>query len=280
VTRLKKELEEVAEVQQAKIKAKTELAAAVKTLAQETLEADTQRETLELEVQRMKLRLAEGLDGADKLHQTEEIVMLQAEKQKLDVKIANLEEKRRAVSEADDLARKHETEALEASREESKRNDEIQMQLQVIIEERDALRDGMDQLWQEKTRVEEELENVEIGYGHLSERLQEKEEEARELEEKLQQYENLASMLLENSEKNHHSPVAPPLEPLSPSKMEAPVVAESQPEAPKSQVPTPQATEPPPKAQENPAQNGETGGNDDASSHYSDEGFEELDEES
>lgn len=278
VKRLKKELEEVAEIQQARVKAKTDLASAVKKLAQETLEADTQRETLELEMQRMKLRLAEGLDGADKLHETEEIVMLQAEKQKLDVKLANLEEKRRAVSEADDLARKHETEAVEASREESKRNDEIQMQLQVIIEERDALRDGMDQLWQEKTRVEEELENVEIGYGHLSERLQEKEEEARELEEKLQQYENLASMLLENSEKIHQSPVPPPLEPLSPSKIEVPVVAESK-------VPTPQAIQPQQNAQDNPTHNGQAGKHgenvdDGTSSHYSDETFEELDEES
>merc|ERR1719254_453046 len=92
-----------------------------------------------LQAEKQKLRMAEGLDGADKLHQTEDIVLLQAEKQKLDVKLANLEEKLRNIAEADDLERKHETEVLEASQEESKVHDEVQMQLQVIIEERDAL---------------------------------------------------------------------------------------------------------------------------------------------
>jgi hypothetical protein len=277
VDHLRKRLAEAAKLQQEENAKKVQLQSTVNRLTQATLEADTQHETLQLEVQRMKLRMAEGLDGADKLHQTEDIVLLQAEKQKLDLRLANLEEKLRNIAEADDLERKHETEVLEANQEESKRNDEVQMQLQVIIEERDALREGMDQLWQDKTRAEEELEDVCEGYTHLSDRLLEKSEESQALEEKLQEYERLLSMLQENLEKNHHSPAAAPLEPVSPSQATPPPVPDSQ--ATDQQVLAPVApSSPAEKSSPGGETNGQTtadAGADDASSHYSNESFED-----
>merc|ERR1712007_183817 len=145
--------------------------------------------------------LANTVDPA----QLEEIIMLQAEKQKLDVHVAALEERQRICAEQDDETRQRESGSLEEQSLAVSRNDDVQTQLQVVTEERDALRDGMDQLWQEKTRCNEQLEDVSNGYLNLSDRLVEKCEEARELEEKLQQYDNLLSMLQENFEKSQRS---------------------------------------------------------------------------
>jgi len=288
VTRLRKELEEVAKLQSIAAQAKIQLASDVKKLAQQSLESDSQRETLELEVKRMKLRMAEGIDGADKLHQTEEILGLQAEKQKLDVRLATLEEKLRNTAEADDLERQRETSLLEENKIFASRNDDSQMQLQVIIEERDALRDGMDQLWQEKIRVDEELDNVTEGYTHLSDRMLEKSEEARELEEKLQEYENLLSMLQENFEKSRHSPITTAPEHVSPPVAQAAVAAAPEPAAP-APAPAPPAPVAADAAAKPAAEGGapspkgkksDAGGDDDGgSSHYSDEGFEEYNDD-
>merc|ERR1712007_911 len=145
--------------------------------------------------------LANTVDPA----QLEEIIMLQAEKQKLDVHVAALEEKQRICAEQDDETRQRERGSLREQSLAVSRDDDVQTQLQVVTEERDALRDGMDQLWQEKTRCNEQLEDVSNGYLNLSDRLVEKWEEARELEEKLQQYDNLLSMLQENFEKSQRS---------------------------------------------------------------------------
>mmetsp|Transcript_42847 Transcript_42847/g.118436 ORF Transcript_42847/g.118436 Transcript_42847/m.118436 type:complete len:1278 (+) Transcript_42847:79-3912(+) len=204
---LKEQLEEVAKTLNTKNQLKLKLTGEVKRLQQQQIETDSERETIELEVKRMKLRLAEGLvDGGAVRNQTDEIIELQAEKQKLDVKVLALEENMRNLTEADDFERQRENGLLEEMRVQSHKSDDFQMQLQVIVEERDALREGMDKLWQDKARTLEELENVTDGYTALSDRLLEKSMEARELEEDLQKYENLLSMLQENFEKNRHSP--------------------------------------------------------------------------
>merc|ERR1711972_1219442 len=99
----------------------------------------------------------------------------------------------------------------EENKEISEKHDDVVNQLQVIVEERDGLREGMDLLWQEKAKAVEDLENVSEGYTHLSDRLCEKIEESRELEEQLQQYEQILSMLQENAAtvRNHSPNLAP-----------------------------------------------------------------------
>merc|ERR1719362_1564238 len=134
-------------------------------------------------------------------------------------------------------------------------NEDAQMQLQVIIEERDGLREGMDMLWQEQQRVTEELENVSNGYTHLSDRLSEKIEEYQEQEEQLQQYDNLLRMLQENAEKNRHSPPTTAVKPPAP--------------------PPP----PPPPPAPAPVENGPAADTDADSSHYSDDDFEDPDDD-
>eukprot|EP00927_Polykrikos_kofoidii_P046566 TRINITY_DN40767_c0_g1_i1.p1 TRINITY_DN40767_c0_g1~~TRINITY_DN40767_c0_g1_i1.p1 ORF type:complete len:1307 (-),score=299.52 TRINITY_DN40767_c0_g1_i1:215-3658(-) len=251
----------------------------VKRQQQQKLETESAKETLEMDMKRMRLRLAEGLDEASK-NVNEEILSLQAEKQKLDVKVTSLEEKLRIVSEADDIERKREQDLTEEKEIQGAKNDDFQMQLQVIVEERDALREGMDQLWQRKSLANEELENVTFGYTNLSDRLMEKVEEHRELEERLMEYENLRVMLLENMEKARNSPLLD-MAASAPLPQSAKHNGNS---GPTAQAPAPLAA----VVASVPVANGaprETGGGkaaptgaDETSSHYSDDFFEELDE--
>mmetsp|Transcript_88911 Transcript_88911/g.160318 ORF Transcript_88911/g.160318 Transcript_88911/m.160318 type:complete len:1261 (-) Transcript_88911:145-3927(-) len=208
VARTGTELQKFTAASQVRSEEKARLLKDVKKLQQQQIESDTHRETLELEGKRMKLRLAQGLDGPQPVVQSEEILFLQAEKQKWDMKVATLEEKLRLISEADDRERKQEMVLNEEKKLQVIKHDDLQMQLQVIIEERDGLREGMDLLWQEKTRADEDLENLSEGYTNLSDRLFEKIEEARELEEQLQTYDNFLSMVHDNFEKHRSSPAS------------------------------------------------------------------------
>jgi len=287
---MKSEFEALANTLKERASAKESLASEVKSLTQRRMEADTEREAMEMDVKRMKLRLAEGLDQVGVKDKNETLLVLQAEKEKLDVKCKALEEKLKSIVEADDLERQRENGVLEETANVSNQKDESQMQVQVITEERDALRDGMDQLWQEKQRADEELENVSLGYTHLSDRLLEKSEESRELEEQCQQYENLIKMLAENYEKSRHSPAplaaqADPLmapltgpvdasDPLavplaSPDPLATPLMAPLEPLGQADPLTAPLTGPPPPRV----------AGDDGASSHYSDETFEEYNED-
>lgn len=241
VLRMRRELAEFAERQVQRSEEKASLQSVVKQLHQSQVEWDTQRETMEAEMKRIKRSVvSEGLDGPVS-SQSEELLLLQAEKQKWDMQVAALQEKTRLLLEADDRERQQEADLLELQKSIAAKNDDIQLQLQVIIEERDGLREGMDLLWQDKTRAEEQLEIVSEGYTNLSDRYADKLEEGRELQEKLLEYENLLSMLQANVEKARQSPVQAPPPP------------------------------PPPPA----AKDAEDGG----SSHYSDDAFEEPDED-
>jgi len=245
LAQVKAELESMTDESAKRTNARLSLSQEVKRLQQQLLEVEKSRETMEQEVKRTKLRQAEAVDGvAAKM--TEEIMLLQAEKQKWDVKVQSLEERMRTIAEADDTERQKETSLVEDKKLQVSKNDEVQLQLQVIIEERDGLRDGMDMLWQEKTRADEELDSVSNGYTHLTDRLYEKIDEKRELEEKLEQYNNLLQMLQENFEKSRKSP---------------PAHGGASPTAPPAPAATPAA------------EKAEDGG----SSHYSDEDFEEPD---
>lgn len=244
LAQVRAELESMTDESAKRTNARLSLSQEVKRLQQQLLEVEKNRETMEDEVKRTKLRQAEGRDGIE--GKVEEIMLLQAEKQKWDVKVQSLEERLRTIAEADDTARQKETCLVEDKKGQMSKNDEVQLQLQVIIEERDGLRDGMDMLWQEKTRADEELDSVSNGYTHLTDRLYEKIDEKRELEEKLEQYNNLLKMLQENFEKSRKSP---------------PAHGGASPTAPPAPAATPAAE----KAE------------DAGSSHYSDEDFEEPD---
>ncbi|CAJ1366914.1 unnamed protein product, partial [Effrenium voratum] len=56
------------------------------------------------------------------------------------------------------------------------------LQMQILQEERDSLREAMEQLWTEKAQVDEDLEMQMAGYVNLSERLNLQQDENQDLE--------------------------------------------------------------------------------------------------
>jgi len=292
VAALKNGLEQISANLSSQSGKKKAIAREVKELRQKRLDIEAHKENLEMDLKRMKVRFAQGIDGtndAGKQEVDEEIMLLQAEKQKWDAKILVLQEKLQLVTEAEDKERNIETAMREDNSRQSSQTEEFTTQLQVLTEERDALREGMDQLFDAKGRAEEELENITVSYTHLSDRLNENIDQNRELEDQYQQYENLLEMLQLNMERNRLSPappVSPPAAPVSQAYAEEAAPNVHLPVAPLPAVPSvpsaPRAPPPPPPAPP-PASAGvghavETAP-DDASSHYSDEAFEEPDED-
>jgi len=238
----KRELTAVSSKSESSMHAKASLSSDVKQLQQQHIEADTSREKLEHEIKRLKLRMPDG----PTIHGSEELLQMQAEKQRWEVNLQGLEEKMRAIAEDDDIERQRETGLMEEKKAQMAKLDDVVMQLQVIIEERDGLRDGNEKLWHEKTRKEEELDDTSLGYHHASERLMEKEEEVNELKEQLDKFERLKELLQENFERAKLSP----------------------PSAAKVDIKEIVTSSPPPVQEE-----------DEGSSHYSDDAFEEPDDD-
>jgi len=205
ISRMRDELQEAVVKFSKQSAHKIRITSEVKLLQQEQLETDTLKETMELELKRLKSRISEHIDGLS-TDESQEIMVLHAENQKWDMRVAALEDKMGEIVEDDDKERQRETGLVEEKQLQGAKRDDSQMQLQVIVDERDGLREGMDLLFQEKVVAEKDLDNLSTSYTNLSELLYEKIEEARELEEQLQQYEYLHTMLQEQFGKRQNSP--------------------------------------------------------------------------
>lgn len=59
--------------------------------------------------------------------------------------------------------------------------------MQIVQEERDSLREAMEQLWTEKAQVDEDLEIRMAGYINLSERLNLQQDDNQDLEMQIEQ---------------------------------------------------------------------------------------------
>jgi len=65
--------------------------------------------------------------------------------------------------------------------------EDAHLQMQIVQEERDAMREAMEQLWHEKATVDEELQDRMQGYVHLTERFTTQQDETCELESLVEQ---------------------------------------------------------------------------------------------
>jgi len=120
----------------------------------------------------------------------EQRLILQAQEQKLRSRAGALEaESAGMLKETEE--RKAANLILEQERKELERKTEdAHLQMQIVQEERDAMRDAMEQLWNEKASIDEELQEKMEGYNNLTERLNYKQDETCDLEsqvEKLRQ---------------------------------------------------------------------------------------------
>merc|ERR1712008_258791 len=71
---------------------------------------------------------------------------------------------------------KQETDELQAQ------TQDAHLQMQIVQEERDAMREAMENLWHEKSLVDEELNNQMQGYINLTERFTAQQDEVNEIE--------------------------------------------------------------------------------------------------
>merc|ERR1712139_248728 len=63
--------------------------------------------------------------------------------------------------------------------------EDVHLQMQIVMEERDAMREAMESLWNEKAVVDGDLEDRQQAYIHISDHLNRIQDEAFDLEDKV-----------------------------------------------------------------------------------------------
>lgn len=136
---------------------------------------------LEAEVAREKKRLETEQELAGQSPEEQKMI-LEAHEQKLRTRAETLETQiAQLLAEAEERKATNLKTAEEGNDLRAKTED-AQLQTQIIQEERDAIREAMEQLWSEKALVDEELQYRMQGYINLSERLNSQQDENGELE--------------------------------------------------------------------------------------------------
>jgi len=100
---------------------------------------------------------------------------LKSQSEKAEMQIAQMQ--------GETAAHKEGNRKLEAEKAElASKAEDTNLQMQIVQEERDSLREAMEQLWIEKATVDDDLQNQEASYVHLSERLNSHEDEIVDLQ--------------------------------------------------------------------------------------------------
>ncbi|CAK4666363.1 unnamed protein product [Aphanomyces euteiches] len=125
--------------------------------------------------------------------QTEQI-RLKADNERLEAKYSSVEEKVKSLesklSESAQL-----TESLQKEKKQLlEQEEELQLQLQVVTEERDSARQKEEQLFIENAEKDQEIERIRDGYVWVTDRMNNKEDELAELQEQLEKYQSLLKL--------------------------------------------------------------------------------------
>mmetsp|Transcript_124405 Transcript_124405/g.265106 ORF Transcript_124405/g.265106 Transcript_124405/m.265106 type:complete len:1170 (+) Transcript_124405:123-3632(+) len=149
-----------------------------------TAEAHARRLEAEVQRERQRLETEQELMGQSP---EEQVLILEAHEKKLRTRTETLEAQIAQIqAEADE--RKAANLRLGQERTELERTaEDAHLQIQIVQEERDAMREAMEQLWLEKAAVDEELDDRMQGYISLSERLNSQQDETCELEALVEQ---------------------------------------------------------------------------------------------
>ncbi|KAH9122760.1 hypothetical protein LEN26_010142 [Aphanomyces euteiches] len=130
--------------------------------------------------------------------QTEQI-RLKADNERLEAKYSSVEEKVKSLesklSESAQL-----TESLQKEKKQLlEQEEELQLQLQVVTEERDSARQKEEQLFIENAEKDQEIERIRDGYVWVTDRMNNKEDELAELQEQLEKYQSLLKLAGEST---------------------------------------------------------------------------------
>mmetsp|Transcript_41051 Transcript_41051/g.103089 ORF Transcript_41051/g.103089 Transcript_41051/m.103089 type:complete len:250 (-) Transcript_41051:91-840(-) len=117
----------------------------------------------------------------------EQMLILQAHEQKLRTRAGTLEAQIGVMqAEAEDRKGAN-LQLIEEGKELDAKTEDDHLQVQIVQEERDAMREAMEQLWNDKAAVDDELRAMEEGYVNLSERLNITQDETCELQQLVEQ---------------------------------------------------------------------------------------------
>ncbi|KAL3666668.1 hypothetical protein V7S43_008297 [Phytophthora oleae] len=125
--------------------------------------------------------------------QTNELRRL-AELEKMETKVQSLEQE---LAGSEEKVRHAEQALLESAtrvKELEETEEELQLQLQVVTDERDSARQKEEQLFTETNEKDQEIERIRDGYVWVTDRMNSKEDELSELQEQLERYQSLLEM--------------------------------------------------------------------------------------
>lgn len=117
----------------------------------------------------------------------EQLQILQARGQELRGRNEDLEQQLAMMSSEVEEHRNANRRLMQENSEWMAKAEDSQLQMQIVQEERDSLREAMEQLWTEKAQVDEDLEIRMAGYINLSERLNLQQDDNQDLEMQMEQ---------------------------------------------------------------------------------------------
>jgi len=159
-------------------------------------DAQSMSRSLEADVQREQKRCEMEDELAGQSPEEQKLILV-AHEQKCRTRAETLEAQIAQLQlEADE--RKSFIARLEAERSDLQAKEEdAQLQMQIVQEERDALRESMEMLWVEKTTIDEELQDLMQGYINLTERFAQQQDLTCEMEQLVEQKSQEISKLRE-----------------------------------------------------------------------------------
>ncbi|RLN52494.1 hypothetical protein BBJ29_001108 [Phytophthora kernoviae] len=125
--------------------------------------------------------------------QTNELRRL-AELEKMETKVQDMEKELAESTEKVRLAEQALQESAKRVKELEEAEEELQLQLQVVTDERDSARQKEEQLFTETNEKDQEIERIRDGYVWVTDRMNSKEDELSELQEQLERYQSLLAM--------------------------------------------------------------------------------------
>ncbi|KAF4321628.1 hypothetical protein BBO99_00000735 [Phytophthora kernoviae] len=125
--------------------------------------------------------------------QTNELRRL-AELEKMETKVQDMEKELAESTEKVHLAEQALQESAKRVKELEEAEEELQLQLQVVTDERDSARQKEEQLFTETNEKDQEIERIRDGYVWVTDRMNSKEDELSELQEQLERYQSLLAM--------------------------------------------------------------------------------------
>ncbi|KAF1794497.1 Kinesin-like protein [Phytophthora cactorum] len=117
-----------------------------------------------------------------------------AELEKMEAKVQSLEQELAASEEKACQAEHSLLESAKRVKELEETEEELQLQLQVVTDERDSARQKEEQLFAETNEKDQEIERIRDGYVWVTDRMNSKEDELSELQEQLERYQSLLEM--------------------------------------------------------------------------------------